>query len=55
MTDFDKIRNIMICFENTHHDKTKALNDIAQVCFGRDLNIKNGISNQIIDEDWDMK
>lgn len=55
MTDFDKIRNIMICFEDKHHDKTKALNDIVQVCFGRDLNIKNDILNQIIDENWDMK
>lgn len=55
MTDFDKIRNIMICLEENHHDKTKALNDIAQVCFDRDLNIKNNLPDQIVDEDWDMK
>lgn len=54
MTDFDRIRNIMICFEEGHQDKTRALNEIAQVCFSRDAKISE-VNPDTYDDDWDMK
>lgn len=40
MTDFDKIRNSIIEYEEVHKDKDKLINDITMICFARKSNIK---------------
>jgi len=57
MTEFDQIRNAIICFEEVHHDKDKVIDDITNICFARkSKRVDNSRSYEdLLEDDWDSK